>query len=67
NNGGSSIYSCTSGDRLLINGPNTRNISLYSDCVLEFDNSRTEYRVNSLEMGSNAEVMLNAGDYWFNS
>lgn len=67
NNGGSSIDYCDSGERLFIDNPNTQKISLYSNCTLEFDSSRTEYRVNSLAMGSNAEVILHTGDYWFNS
>ncbi|WP_242620370.1 DUF6701 domain-containing protein [Shewanella maritima] len=42
-------------------------LSLYADCEVNFSNSNSEYRFNSIAMGSGAKLVFPTGDYWIGS
>lgn len=39
-------------------------LSLYSSCTVTFSSARTEYRIQKIEAGSGAKLILPSGDYW---
>ncbi|MFQ2086113.1 DUF6701 domain-containing protein [Aeromonas veronii] len=39
-------------------------LSLYSSCTVAFSSARTEYRIQKIEAGSGAKLILPSGDYW---
>ncbi|MFQ2058022.1 DUF6701 domain-containing protein [Aeromonas veronii] len=39
-------------------------LSLYSSCTVTFSSARTEYRIQKIEAGSGAKIILPSGDYW---
>ncbi|HHQ4937307.1 TPA: DUF6701 domain-containing protein [Aeromonas veronii] len=39
-------------------------LSLYSSCIVTFSSARTEYRIQKIEAGSGAKLILPSGDYW---
>ncbi len=41
-------------------------ISLYNSCTVTFSSDRTDYRIQKLEAGSGAKLILPSGDYWIN-
>ncbi|MGL6051660.1 MAG: DUF6701 domain-containing protein [Aeromonas salmonicida] len=42
-------------------------ISLYDACTLSFAQNQTDYRIQSLSVGSGATVVFTTGDYWIDS
>ncbi|WP_310597080.1 DUF6701 domain-containing protein [Aeromonas aquatica] len=39
-------------------------LSFYSACTVTFSSARTEYRIQTLNMGNGAKLVLPSGDYW---
>ncbi|PTS79558.1 MSHA biogenesis protein MshQ [Aeromonas sp. HMWF036] len=39
-------------------------LSLYSSCTVTFSSARTEYRIQKIEAGNGAKLILPSGDYW---
>ncbi|MFE8713067.1 DUF6701 domain-containing protein [Aeromonas allosaccharophila] len=39
-------------------------LSLYNSCTVTFSSARTEYRIQKIEAGSGAKLILPSGDYW---
>ncbi|MGL4924290.1 MAG: DUF6701 domain-containing protein [Aeromonas veronii] len=64
-NGG--ISYCNAGDSINL-GSATQyqfsSLSLYNSCTVTFSSARTEYRIQKLEAGSGAKLVLPSGDYW---
>nr|WP_237162483.1 DUF6701 domain-containing protein [Shewanella halifaxensis] len=62
------IGGCTSGTDIVIgedNYPELGSISLYGNCNATIFNANKEFKVKHVEIGSNATLTLNEGDYFF--
>ena len=67
---GGSISSCSSGDELTWGNTGFDQFGqliLNSACTLMFTSNHTEYRVDRVELGGGAKLLLNEGDYWFDT
>ncbi|MGN5076242.1 DUF6701 domain-containing protein [Aeromonas veronii] len=64
-NGG--ISYCNAGDSINLGSASQyqfSSLSLYNSCTVTFSSARTEYRIQKLEAGSGAKLVLPSGDYW---
>lgn len=64
-NGG--ISYCNAGDSINLGSASQyqfSSLSLYNSCTVIFSSARTEYRIQKLEAGSGAKLVLPSGDYW---
>ncbi|MFQ1730693.1 DUF6701 domain-containing protein [Aeromonas veronii] len=64
-NGG--ISYCNVGDSINLGSASQyqfSSLSLYNSCTVTFSSARTEYRIQKLEAGSGAKLVLPSGDYW---
>ncbi|MFM5567701.1 DUF6701 domain-containing protein [Aeromonas veronii] len=64
-NGG--ISYCNAGDSINLGSASQyqfSSLSIYNSCTVTFSSARTEYRIQKLEAGSGAKLVLPSGDYW---
>lgn len=64
-NGG--ISGCNAGASLTLGNTSQSQfstISLYSPCTVTFSATQTEYRIQKIEAGGGAKLVLPSGDYW---
>ncbi|MFM5501163.1 DUF6701 domain-containing protein [Aeromonas veronii] len=64
-NGGVSF--CSAGQAISLGSASQyqfSSLSLYSSCTVTFSSARTEYRIQKIEAGSGAKLILPSGDYW---
>ncbi|MBL0611380.1 MSHA biogenesis protein MshQ [Aeromonas jandaei] len=64
-NGGISF--CTAGQSINLGSASQyqfSNLSLYNSCTVTFSSARSDYRIQKLEAGSGAKLVLPSGDYW---
>ncbi|MBW3762280.1 MSHA biogenesis protein MshQ [Aeromonas jandaei] len=58
---------CTAGQSINLGSASQyqfSNLSLYNSCTVTFSSARTDYRIQKLEAGSGAKLVLPSGDYW---
>ncbi|MFM1694355.1 DUF6701 domain-containing protein [Aeromonas salmonicida] len=61
---------CSAGQALTLGSASQNQfsaISLYDACTLSFAQNQTDYRIQSLSVGSGATVVFTTGDYWIDS
>ncbi|PTT47957.1 DUF6701 domain-containing protein [Aeromonas sp. HMWF016] len=64
-NGGISF--CTAGQSINLGSASQyqfSSLSLYNSCTVTFSSARSDYRIQKLEAGSGAKLVLPSGDYW---
>ncbi len=58
---------CNAGDSINLGSASQyqfSSLSLYNSCTVTFSSARTEYRIQKIEAGSGAKLILPSGDYW---
>ncbi|MHC9246985.1 DUF6701 domain-containing protein [Aeromonas jandaei] len=58
---------CTAGQSINLGSASQyqfSSLSLYNSCTVTFSSARTDYRIQKLEAGSGAKLVLPSGDYW---
>ncbi|MFQ2126230.1 DUF6701 domain-containing protein [Aeromonas jandaei] len=61
------ISFCTAGQSINLGSASQyqfSSLSLYNSCTVTFSSARTDYRIQKLEAGSGAKLVLPSGDYW---
>lgn len=61
------ISYCNAGDSINLGSASQyqfSSLSLYNSCTVTFSSARTEYRIQKIEAGSGAKLILPSGDYW---
>ncbi|MFQ2150527.1 DUF6701 domain-containing protein [Aeromonas jandaei] len=61
------ISFCTAGQSINLGSASQyqfSNLSLYNSCTVTFSSARSDYRIQKLEAGSGAKLVLPSGDYW---
>lgn len=64
-NGG--ISYCNAGDVINLGSASQSqfsSLSLYNSCTVTFSSARSDYRIQKIEAGSGAKLVLPSGDYW---
>ncbi|WP_429085657.1 DUF6701 domain-containing protein [Aeromonas veronii] len=67
NGGNGGVSFCSAGQAINLGSSSQyqfSSISLYSSCTVTFSSARTEYRIQKIEAGSGAKLILPSGDYW---
>lgn len=67
NGGSGGVSSCSAGQAINLGSSSQyqfSSLSLYSSCTVTFSSARTEYRIQKIEAGSGAKLILPSGDYW---
>ncbi|WP_421276492.1 DUF6701 domain-containing protein [Aeromonas veronii] len=67
NGGNGGISFCSAGQAINLGSSSQyqfSSLSLYSSCTVTFSSARTEYRIQKIEAGSGAKLILPSGDYW---
>ncbi|QTL96061.1 DUF6701 domain-containing protein [Aeromonas jandaei] len=58
---------CTAGQSINLGSASQyqfSSLSLYNTCTVTFSSARSDYRIQKLEAGSGAKLVLPSGDYW---
>ncbi|MVG16207.1 DUF6701 domain-containing protein [Aeromonas jandaei] len=58
---------CTAGQSINLGSASQyqfSSLSLYNSCTVTFSSARSDYRIQKLEAGSGAKLVLPSGDYW---
>ncbi|MGL6554089.1 DUF6701 domain-containing protein [Aeromonas jandaei] len=61
------ISFCTAGQSINLGSASQyqfSSLSLYNSCTVTFSSARSDYRIQKLEAGSGAKLVLPSGDYW---
>ncbi|HHQ4761424.1 TPA: DUF6701 domain-containing protein [Aeromonas veronii] len=67
NGGNGGVSFCSAGQAINLGSSSQyqfSSLSLYSSCTVTFSSARTEYRIQKIEAGSGAKLILPSGDYW---
>ncbi|MFM5876862.1 DUF6701 domain-containing protein [Aeromonas veronii] len=67
NGGNGGVSFCSTGQAINLGSSSQyqfSSLSLYSSCTVTFSSARTEYRIQKIEAGSGAKLILPSGDYW---
>ncbi|MFM5156064.1 DUF6701 domain-containing protein [Aeromonas veronii] len=67
NGGNGGVSFCSAGQAINLGSSSQyqfSSISLYNSCTVTFSSDRTDYRIQKLEAGSGAKLILPSGDYW---
>ncbi|MGL5177629.1 MAG: DUF6701 domain-containing protein [Aeromonas veronii] len=67
NGGSGGVSFCSAGQAINLGSSSQyqfSSISLYNSCTVTFSSDRTDYRIQKLEAGSGAKLVLPSGDYW---
>ncbi|MGR1224675.1 DUF6701 domain-containing protein [Aeromonas veronii] len=67
NGGNGGVPFCSAGQAISLGSASQyqfSSLSLYSSCTVTFSSARPEYRIQKIEAGNGAKLILPSGDYW---